>query len=206
MIRQNSIAFYVAREDGLKENRRENDSEIRFFYDIAIDFEVKQNWLVDDIRFRKAIWTCDVTRLTITNRDSDAQIVAINKYKINNEFPTRVLGEFDPLMAIQGKLNETIVPKIQENDKLIQEMSIDEDRKIELKADLVNNVLVINHPYSSIGLVKRTAKQNPTDANDASKTVTGMQPKTNTSASEIIKPAAVNTQAGSINKPRKGIN
>ena len=206
-LQQNRINFDVARMDVPLSvyNSRTNDSEIRIEYDITIDFELKQDLLVDDLRFRKGIWTCDVTRLAITKRDSDPGDVENNRNRIKNELPIEILGVFGPLMAIQSSLNESIVSKIQKNEKLIEEMAIDEDRKIQLKADLVNNVLVINHPHSSIGMAKRAAKQNPAEANDPSKAATSIQPKTTTSAAEINKPAAVN-QAGTIKKTLKGIH
>jgi hypothetical protein len=204
-LAQNSIFYRVARPDGVGLNNSSiYDPSISFWFDIAVDFEVGANGIIDDLRSRKGMWNCSVGKIEVVGGNVDPEMIELNKISIKSVFPVMVLDQLSSLMEINGKLNEILASKIQKNDKLAQEMSIDEDRKIEITAAPAGNLFIINHPYSSTGIVRRSAEQNPSGIGSTSNASNVTNPKTTTSASEINKKPAVSTPAKSIYKVRSG--
>lgn len=175
-------------------------------YVVTAEYEIQQSGTLESLTCRNAKWSgftktvfiddaviaTDGVANMLNGQEDRKKKVAYWAYKEMGAF---VIKNFLPLNQVSGIVQQYFDNVVRGNKSFLAEMNIDENTKIEIAADPEKNTLLVIHPYSPKGIVKRTATTNAAEAVDNSNRQKAISPKTTTSASEINRGPAVTLPA-----------
>jgi len=207
LLKNNRIFFHATTYQNIGfDASSANDPMCVIIYTMSITMDVLNGEELTDLRTRKGPWVCNIEKSSVSNDESHKNTGETIKGWFDYSFAYGISPVYFSLNDLGNTINKLFEDKVRNNQKLLDEMSIDENQKLELKADAVNNLLILQHPHSYAGSMKRNPTK-PAEIGKAPAIITtdsvSKYGKTKITQGDLNKPAAAITPTKGLKTPVK---
>lgn len=132
------------------------DPKIYFYFSTIGNFELIQNGTAESIKLLNPNWIIEVT-IPDYNRYSSLSFDKDDMFLMSLSFESDAENIYFSLNDIDNILNEYLQANIINKAELIKELEVDENKQLQVNADISTNSLIFQHNFSQTGIVKRSA-------------------------------------------------